>query len=213
MSISLHAKVPRFFGLVGAGGFGREVMPLVAQDIGARCFLETSPTASAVNDFPCLSIDDFLALDGERLFNVAVADSRARQRLCKLLEAGGAEATSIVATTAIVMPTASVGRAAILCDFSMVTSNATVGNFFHANIYSYVAHDCVVGDFVTLAPKACINGNVNVGDHAYIGTGALIKPGTRDNPLTIGPGAVVGMGAVVTKDVPAGAVVKGNPAR
>ncbi len=36
-------------------------------------------------------------------------------------------------------------------------------------------------------------------DHAYIGTGAVIKQGTPDQPLVIGKGAVVGMGAVVTK--------------
>lgn len=50
-------------------------------------------------------------------------------------------------------------------------------------------------------------------DHAYIGTGAVLKQGTPEKPLRIGRGAVVGMGAVVTKDVPVGAVVVGNPAR
>ncbi len=67
---------------------------------------------------------------------------------------------------------------------------------FHANLYSYVAHDWVIGDFVTFAPGVKCNGNIIIEDHAYIGTGA-----------------VVGMGAVVTKDVPAGATVVGNPAR
>lgn len=43
---------------------------------------------------------------------------------------------------------------------------------------------------------------------AAIGTAAVILPG-----VTIGEGAVVGAGAVVTKDVPAAAVVVGNPAR
>jgi acetyltransferase-like isoleucine patch superfamily enzyme len=54
---------------------------------------------------------------------------------------------------------------------------------------------------------------VHIEDYAYIGTGAVLKQGTEDKPLIIGKGAVVGMGAVVTKDVAPGAVVVGNPAR
>jgi UDP-2-acetamido-3-amino-2,3-dideoxy-glucuronate N-acetyltransferase len=43
---------------------------------------------------------------------------------------------------------------------------------------------------------------------ASIGNGAVILPG-----VTIGENALIGAGAIVTKDVPAGAVVVGNPAR
>ena len=84
---------------------------------------------------------------------------------------------------------------------------------FHANLYSYVEHDCVIGNYVTFAPGVKCNGNIHIHDHAYIGSGAVIKQGTADHPLIIGYGAVVGMGAVVTKSVPAGATVVGNPAR
>jgi acetyltransferase-like isoleucine patch superfamily enzyme len=84
----------------------------------------------------------------------------------------------------------------------------------HANIYSYVAHDCRIGDFVTFAPRACCNGNVVIEDHAYIGTGAVIRQGRPGRSLVIGRGVVVvGMGAVVTRDVPPGVTVVGNPAR
>ena len=74
-------------------------------------------------------------------------------------------------------------------------------------------HDCIIGDFVTFAPGVSCNGNIHIGDHAYVGTGAVIRQGRAGAPLRIGEGAVVGMGAVVTKDVPAGATVVGNPAR
>ena len=106
-----------------------------------------------------------------------------------------------------------IGEGSLLCPFSCLTSNIKIGKFFHANIYSYVAHDCIIGDYVTFAPGVKCNGNIHIEDHAYIGTGAVIKQGTPDKPLVIGKGAIVGMGAVVTKSVPAGVTVVGNPAR
>jgi acetyltransferase-like isoleucine patch superfamily enzyme len=49
---------------------------------------------------------------------------------------------------------------------------------------------------------------IRIADDAYIGTGAIVLPG-----VAIGAGAVVGAGSVVTRDVPPGVVVAGNPAR
>ena len=54
---------------------------------------------------------------------------------------------------------------------------------------------------------------VTVHDNAYLGTDCILRPGKPDAPLEIGAGAVVGMGAVVTKSVPPGVTVVGNPAR
>ena len=71
----------------------------------------------------------------------------------------------------------------------------------------------MIGDFVTFAPGVKCNGNIHIQDHVYIGAGAVIKQGKPDQPLVIGAGAIVGMGAVVTKSVPPGATVVGNPAR
>ncbi len=105
-----------------------------------------------------------------------------------------------------------IGEGAILCAYTTITSNAKIGKYFHANIYSYVAHDCVIGDFVTFAPDVHCNGGVMVEDYAYIGTGAILKQGTREKPIVIGRGAVVGMGAVVTKSVAPFTTVIGNPA-
>jgi acetyltransferase-like isoleucine patch superfamily enzyme len=106
-----------------------------------------------------------------------------------------------------------IGDGACLSPFVTLTSNIRIGRCFHANLYSYVEHDCVIGDFVTFAPGVKCNGNVTVDDHAYIGAGAVLKQGEPGKPLVIGRGAVVGMGAVVTKSVPPGVTVVGNPAR
>ena len=117
------------------------------------------------------------------------------------------------ATNVVQLDDVQIGEGAILCPFVTLTSNIRIGRHFHANLYSHVEHDCIIGDFVTFAPGVKCNGNVVIEDHAYIGTGAILKQGTPDKPLVIGRGAVVGMGAVVTKDVPPGVTVVGNPAR
>ena len=93
-----------------------------------------------------------------------------------------------------------------------LTSDVVIGKCFQANLYSYVAHDCVIGDYVTFAPSVKCNGNVEIGDHVYIGTGAIIKPGEDGKPLKIGDGAVVAAGSFVNKDVPPGMTVFGSPA-
>lgn len=208
------------YGIVGAGGFGREVMPVAQQMLAARhapgefeaVFVVEFGATQALNGHRVMSAEAFLGAGGERRFNIAIADHQARRRIAERFLAGGAQPFDVIAPNSVQLAANSIGEGAILCPFSMVTSNATIGRFFHANIYSYVAHDCVIGDFVTFAPGVMCNGRVRIEDHAYIGTGVVLREGTPERPVVIGAGAVVGMGAVVTKSVPAGATVIGNPA-
>ncbi|MCS3418399.1 sugar O-acyltransferase (sialic acid O-acetyltransferase NeuD family) [Pseudomonas sp. BIGb0450] len=203
------------FAIFGAGGFGREIMPLVASTIrGSRLvFIDDRLAGTSVNGFEVISGDEFAGLDGDRFFNIAIAGSQVRETIANRMIAAGAKPFSISASNTLSLTNNEIGEGAIMCPFSMVTSNAKIGRFFHANLYSYVAHDCVIGDFVTFAPSVHCNGAVVIGDHAYIGTGAVIKQGAPDRPIVIGAGAIVGMGAVVTKSVAPNTTVVGNPAR
>jgi sugar O-acyltransferase (sialic acid O-acetyltransferase NeuD family) len=214
----LNPKPHTILGIYGAGGFAREVMPVAREcniaDNANIYFVETTPTVAIVNGINVLSEDDFLSFSCERrCFNVAIADSKARENIALRCINRGARPVSLKAANSVCYDNNMIDGGAILCAFTIITSNVTIGKFFHANCYSYVAHDCIIGDYVTFAPDVHCNGNVHIGSHAYIGTGAMIHNGTLAKPLTIGAGAIVGMGAVVTKDVPPHTTVIGNPAR
>ncbi|PKP85263.1 MAG: acetyltransferase [Alphaproteobacteria bacterium HGW-Alphaproteobacteria-2] len=205
------------FGLYGAAGYGREVMPLLRAQLPENAeavFIDDGDTPPYVNGHRCLAWRAFLAGPGkERAVCLAIADGAVRARLAQTCADADIGFCSVRAANVEIMDDVQIGEGAILSPFVTLTSNIRIGRHFHANIYSYVAHDCVIGDFVTFAPAVKCNGNVVVEDHAYIGTGAILRQGRPGAPLTIGRGAVVGMGAVVTKDVPPGVTVMGNPAR
>ncbi|AXY55328.1 acetyltransferase [Acinetobacter chinensis] len=207
------------YGVYGASGFGKEVMPLVRQQfphIEKECFvfIDDGQAGTDLNGYPILSYHDFKSHKAvSKSVTIAIANSIVREKLVLRLNEDSIQHLEVKAENTVILDEVEIGEGSLLCPFTCLTSNIKIGKFFHANIYSYVAHDCVIGDYVTFAPSVKCNGNIHIEDHAYIGTGAVIKQGTPDKPLVIGKGAVVGMGAVVTKSVPPGVTVVGNPAR
>lgn len=205
------------YAIYGASGCGRSIMPLAKRQLGrtdSLYFIDDKPTTSQVNGQQVLSYQKFVSLKAQRHYvAIAVADSLVREKLAHQIEADGCLPWSVSADNVVLMDTVQIAEGALLSPFVTITSNISIGKYFHGNIASYVEHDCVIGDFVTFAPRVSCNGNIVIKNHAYIGANAVIKQGKLDKPLTIGERAIVGMGAVVTKSVPAGAVVVGNPAR
>jgi sugar O-acyltransferase (sialic acid O-acetyltransferase NeuD family) len=209
------------YAVFGASGCGRGVMPLARQQLTRQgvsperlVFVDDAPVATMINGHRAVTYAEFMDLDAtERFVALAIADSRMRARLSGQCADDGVQPWTVAADNVVLMDDVHLGVGAILSPFVTITSNIRIGRHFHANLYSYVEHDCVIGDFVTFAPGVKCNGNVVIEDHAYVGSGAVIKQGRPGEPLVIGRGAVVGMGAVVTRTVPAGETVVGNPAR
>lgn len=213
------------FAVYGASGCGRSLMPVATgqlkrlygddYDANKLVFIDDSlEMDTIINGHMAMNYEQFKSFDNvNKSVLIAIANSQIRQKIAQKLVNDDIELWSISDNLTLIMNSAKVELGAALSPFVTIAANVTIGKCFHANLYSYVEHDCIIGDYVTFAPRVSCNGNIHIHDHAYIGTGAVIKQGTPDKPLVIGKGAIVGMGAVVTKDVPAGAIVVGNPAR
>lgn len=209
------------FAVFGASGFGKEVMPLALQQLQLvetspwdLVYVDDHPPKQRINGYEVLTYETWLTRSAtSRFISLAIGSGVVREKLAARCTADHVGFFEVRASNVVVMDDVEIGLGAVLNPFVTLTSTIRIGRHFHANIYSYVAHDCVIGDFVTFAPSVKCNGNVVVEDHAYIGTGAILRQGKPGNPLIIGRGAVVGMGAVVTKNVAPGTTVIGNPAR
>lgn len=217
----MSADASALYGVYGASGCGRGVMPFAllqalagGVDEARVVFIDDHGAANWVNGRRVVSYVEFMSMPaGSRLVSLAIANGTIRSRLAARCEADAVLSWTVTAPGVVSLHDVEIGEGAILCPFVTLTANIRIGRHFHANLYSYVEHDCRIGDFVTFGPAVKCNGNVWIDDFAYIGAGAMLRQGRPGHPLRIGRGAVVGMGAVVTRDVPADTTVAGNPAR
>ena len=208
------------YAIYSCEGNAREILPSLRHQLADKdadiVFVDDGPAKSGTVVHQCnvLSFEQLCETPHrDRLVSVAVADSKIRETLVQRCESHGFKFFEIRDRSHIRFENVEVREGAIFCANTTITTDVRIGRHFQCNIYSYVTHDCRIGDFVTFAPRVSCNGRVEIDDFAYIGAGAILKQGTHDRHLRIGKGAIVGMGAVVLKDVEDGEVVVGNPAK
>lgn len=201
--------------VVGAGGFGREVLQWLRDAAAAgagqrvRGFLDdTAPDLSAFGlDVPVLGPVDPGRLEAGDRCILAIGDPAVRLALAARLEAAGVHFTTLVHPSAVVAPSARLGAGAVVCPFGFIGPDAMVGAHALLNVRASVGHDARIGRAAVLSPHTCVGGAAEVADGAMLGSAAVVLPRQR-----VGEGARVAPGAVVHSAVPAGVLALGNPA-
>jgi UDP-N-acetylglucosamine acyltransferase len=105
-----------------------------------------------------------------------------------------------------------IGAGAVLREMTSVQQGSLAPTRIGAGCWlltrAYVAHDCELGEEVTLSAGTALGGHARVGPGANLGMNATVH-----QRRVVGPGAMVGMSAVVTRDVPPFGKAYGSPAR
>lgn len=114
----------------------------------------------------------------------------------------------LIDLSSTVARTATIASGVTINAHVVVGAQATIDEFVQINRSASVGHHTLLNPFVTIGPGVTVASSVTIGPGAFVGAGATILPG-----VSIGENATVGAGSVITQDVPAFAVVVGNPAK
>ncbi|NMN67069.1 sugar O-acyltransferase (sialic acid O-acetyltransferase NeuD family) [Candidatus Pelagibacter ubique] len=132
----------------------------------------------------------------------------ARVKISQKLETYGLKPISLISKSAIIDNSSKIGEGLLAMPACIVHKKVKIGKYCILNSNSCVDHESNIGEGVHIMGSAYVAGRVTVGDYATIGANATILP-----DINIGKNAIVGAGAVVTKDVKQNEIVVGNPAK
>jgi sugar O-acyltransferase (sialic acid O-acetyltransferase NeuD family) len=215
----MSARVPARVIFYGGTGQAKVVRPL-AERAGAKLAAVVDDTPGLAPPFPDVplllgwaGLESFLAREstpGALGFCVTIGNPHgaARVALHEHLCARGLRPVTLAHESAVIAADAALGDGCQILPGAIVGPEARLGRAVIVNTKASVDHECVLEDGVEIAPGATLCGLVHAQRYAWVCAGATVLPRVR-----IGEGAIVGAGAVVRHDVPAGAVVVGVPAR
>ena len=192
--------------IAGAGGVGREAYDAaLAAGVAVRAFLDDRLGGTVVRGLPVLAPADAPA---GASYLIGIADPHVRHRLARLLDERGLVPVTVIHPRAIIGPDTTLGTGCLVLGGAHVSSSIRIGDHAQVQYNATVGHDAVLADRVTVYPGANVSGSVFLDEDVTVGSNAVVLQG-----LKVGRGAFVGAGAVVTRDVAAGLVVVGAPAR
>ena len=189
-----------------------EAMAQAGADVRVLGYLDDADAAQGrmVGGYPVLGRIAAAADFPHALFVNGIGSTRSFRAKRALIAATGlAEKrwATVVHPAAFVSRHAQIGHGTVLLAHACVGARARVGPHCMMLQRTLVSHDSVIGGYGVLASAACVSGGCVIEDNVYLGANSSIREG-----LSIGAGALIGMGAVVVKDIPPGVTAFGNPA-
>jgi len=191
--------------LYGAGGHGKVVL---------SCILASNDPVHAIFDdhhdkAELMGIPVYERYNPDLFKTESILISVGDNKLRRLISQKVRHTFGIVRhPSAFTDPDVRIPAGSVLLHGSIVQTGSVIGQHVIVNTHVSVNHDCVIGDFVHLAPGVVLCGNVHVGANTFVGAGTIITPN-----LTIGSNCFIAAGSVITNHIPDNSTVRGNPGR
>jgi sugar O-acyltransferase (sialic acid O-acetyltransferase NeuD family) len=197
--------------IVGTGGFSKEIICL-AKDCGRNVIGllgDVNECGEKILNIPVLGKLSEYSIPNNCEIIVAVGSSEIRRKIVSEIKCiGEYYFATLIHPSAKMSEFVGVGEGSIVCAGCVLTADIKIGSHSILNLNTTIGHDVEIGDYVTIAPQVAVSGCVHIAAGVEVGTGSSIRQG-----LKLGARAILGMGSVLTKDIPEDTVFVGNPAK
>ena len=188
--------------LYGAGGHAKVIIDILkSQGKELSWFIDDNELITEI-----LGYKVFHHQTNSSPFIVSIGNNKWRKEIVSQLS--NAKFETAVHSSAIISDNSQIEEGTVVMQGSIIQSGAVIGKHCIINTGASVDHDCRLGDFVHMSPRATLCGIVTIGEGSLIGAGAVVL-----NGITVGKWCVIGAGSVVTKDIPDYAVAVGVPCK
>lgn len=203
----------RSVAIIGAGGQAKVITEIFElSDIKIKGYVSCEPNGSVINGYPVLcSIEEFPDLHQDLQIDeiiISIGDNYFRQQLSYSWRELKITYINAIHPKSIVSPRAKLGNGVLINAGVVVNPGSCIGNHCNIGTNSSIDHDCILGDFVNIAPGATLCGSVNIKECSVVGPGVIVREKTL-----IGSNSLVGAGSVVLHDIRDNSFVIGTPAK
>jgi sugar O-acyltransferase (sialic acid O-acetyltransferase NeuD family) len=140
-------------------------------------------------------------------FNNVFGTMSNRKKVAQILEENGCQLVSLI-TPGTDLSFTKVGIDVAIEAQVAIDTDVVIGDHSCVKRSASLGHENVLDKFVFIGPGATVCGRVRIHEGAYIGAGSCILP-----ELEVGRDSILGAGSIVTRNVPPGVTVFGNPAK
>ncbi len=206
-------------GIAGAGGLGKEVLDLACKinSVNKRWedifFIENDPDKLKDGKYcncDVVNFNDFLLEDEIKLLEVVIANGEPeiRRKIYEEYKKAGVAFATLIHPMAEVSSRACCEEGVVVNAFCTICPDAKIGVNTFLQPHSIVGHDTVIGAHSIVSSLSAVCGSCVIGDCVYVAPNTTIK-----NEVEVGDYSILGMGAVVFKNVKSQRIVVGNPAK